>query len=451
MKARRPPPRALATGRAALLLVLGACTFDPSGTGGAPGTPGRDGSPVGGDDGGPAGCPAALHTELAVGGQPASGSAPLVTVLLGDTVELSAAGSCSQLGPVRYQWEIEDQGLSDTASPALDRETLDVYPSLPGDYRITLTVSDDSGSDEPVSVIGIRALGWQTIAGELDVRDVAIGGGRVWIASSGEAHVLDLANPGAGTQLVNDIAGGEDIADDLNAVHFGAGSNLVWFGRRAAPAPQIWRVAISSPTPSTASVALPTPPTTTEIRDISSSGNGIAVATRDGVFVAANNQTFGPAVLAVDTFAVAENSEGGWAGGNELHDLAGGAPFLPFGDGNNKIRALAGDAVRVWAGSDDQGIARFTSGAETAPPFTVADGLPSNKIRALAVDSESDVWAATDKGVARYKRDRAIWVSMEAEAGLEGITDVHGIAVLDSGGQRVIVIGANGGVGALGL
>jgi hypothetical protein len=453
---RLPPPgRASPAGRvqapaalAAAFLGLGACTFEPSAASG----PG-DGSEADGGadpaDGSPIECPEQLHTEFSVGGVVApGGGAPLVTVQLGDTVRLNASGSCSRRGQVSYEWTISDGGLASTASPGLDRESLTVFPALPGDYTITLTVSDDVESDESVSVLGIRAVGWAQIAQDLEVRDVAVGSGRVWIASNLGPRFIDLLSPGTGPQDVNAVATGDTVPDNLGAVHQTPGSNFVWFGRRTQDG-AVWRLDVSEL--DIDRIPLPTPPDQTEVRDISAQGAGVAVATREGVTVAADNLTFGAPIAIGNAAAVTENPEGGWAGDAQLFRLSDRAQFSPFGESNNRIVALAGDARRIWVGSDDNGVARFDSASRQADVFTESDGLPSNRVRALAVDSSSDVWAATQDGVARYKRDRGVWVSMGEDAGLGDLTDLRAVAVLEGDGQRLVVVGANDGVAVLGL
>jgi hypothetical protein len=443
MTALRRFPRALA----AVALTVGACSFDPRAPGGAGAIPDGGGSPE--DDGStPVECPEDLHTVMTIGGRVVSESAPepLITVLLGDSVGLSAEGSCSRRGQIRYQWEFDDQVIAATASPGAERESLTVFPAEPGDYQITLTVSDDAGDAAPISVVGIRAVPWQRTAPTVDVRDLAIGGDRIWIASDDGAQFIDLDDAAAGVQDLNPVADGEDVQNDLAAVHFATDTGFVWFGRRPA-FPQIWRVT-QSPL-SVAAVAFPVAPTQTEVRDISSQAGGVAVATRDGVFVAPDNQTLAATLLVGDFFAVAENTAGGWAGGDQLFTVADGTPSDPFQTPDNKIRALAGDDVRVWAGSDDRGVARVPSSG-AADIFTVDQGLPSNKIRNLVVDSEGDVWAATDQGVARYKRDRGVWVSMEESSGLEGVANAQGIAILEDGSRRLIVAGGTGGIAVLG-
>jgi hypothetical protein len=428
-------------------MTAGGCTFDASGAAGdGSGSPlDDDGSD---DDDGiePAECPESLHTVLSVNGLEAApaGIDPVTTVLLGDTVVLSAAGSCSQRGPVTFEWEIVDPELATTADAATDSETLRVYPVLAGDYRVTLTVSDDAGAGEPVSVIALRAFGWVPLAEQDDVRDVAVGAGRVWMASGDGAFFVDLADLRAGSQAVNDVVPGQpDVSDNLSAVYFADQDGLVWFARRSNSS-QVWRVDASS------TVVVPVGlPESEEVRDIATAGSGVMVGARGGVLQAPDNQSFGEPDPAEDVFAVAENAESVWAGGRDLFRVGTATVLSPFGEDDDKIRALAGDGARVWVGSDDQGIARI-EGSTLADVYTDVDDLPTNKIRALAVDSAGDVWAATDKGVVRYKNDRDVWVTMAEAAGLDGFVDVFGVAVQEAADARFVVIGASNGTAILG-
>ncbi len=431
-----------------LLLGLGACGFDSSALGGPGGEPDAGGGPAQADAS-PVLCPEELHTEFVVDGAgPTVDGAPLATVLLGDTVRLDAAGSCSRAGPVRYRWQIDDEALAATADPGLDYPSLTVYPVLPRDYQITLTVSDDVGDDEPVSVVGIRALGWTRRGQGLDVREVAAGNGRVWIASSEGPRTIDLEDPERLPRDLNLDAAGVDVPNDLGAVLQAPGSNFVWFTSQGEDG-AVWRLTVSPP--QIQRIALPAPLDDADVRDIAAQGAGVAVATDEGVAVAADNLTFGAPIPVGDVVAVTENPESGWAGREQLFRLSDQVQFSPFGGGNNRILALAGDDQRIWVGSDDRGIARFDTSSGKADLFTVEQGgLPSNRVRDLAVDSSHDVWAATQNGVARYKRDYAVWVSMGADAGLSGLTDLRAVTVLEVGAQRLIVVGANDGIAILG-
>jgi hypothetical protein len=444
---RRPDRPRVAAGAGlvsalALGLLAGACSFDASGP-----PAGSSGGPDGGGatgDGSPAECPEVLHAELRVGGVAAPGTGePLVTVLLGDTVELSAAGSCSRRSALRYSWEVGDD-LAGTASPALDLESLTVFPRQIGQYPVTLTVSDDEESAEPITVVGIEAVGWQFVE-DLDVRDLAIGAGRIWIASRDGPRFLDLADLGAGAQDVNGPASGDAIPDDLRAVHFAADTGLVWFARQPR-SNAVWRLNTSTMT--IALIALPPGTPETEVRDISSQGGGVSLATSDGVILSVDNQVLAEPIAVGSRTAVGTNAIGGWAGAADLVRLTDQMVFHPFGPDDNKIQGLAGDEDRVWACSDERGVARIDSSGQ-ADVFTEASGLPSNRARAVAVDAAHDAWVATQEGAARYKRDRAAWVAMGAEQGLEDTTDLRAVAAATDGAGRIFAVAAGNGIAVL--
>lgn len=246
--------------------------------------------------------------------------------------------------------------------------------------------------------------------------------------------------------LINDAVPGQpDLSDNLGAVHFAPESNLVWFAREGS-VPQVWRVEAAS-----LEVLVRPLPQSSDVRDFDSLGSGVIAGSDDGVFGSPDNLTFSAPDPDQEVFAVAQNADGGWAGDRALLEVDTGESFFPFADNDdNKIRALAGDGDRVWVGSDNQGIALF-NGAIGEQVFTEAEGLPSNKVRGLAIDAAGDVWAATDRGVARFKSDRQKWIAMGAEAGLDPmLQNTVGIAVLEEGGQRHVVIGASGGIAILG-
>jgi len=192
-------------------------------------------------------------------------------------------------------------------------------------------------------------------------------------------------------------------------------------------------------------------PDTTEVRDIAALDGGLLIGADQGVLQAPDNESFSEPSPPERVHAVTESAVGAWAGGEDLFLVGSAASISPFGRDDDKIRALAGEGSRVWVGGDDQGIALLEDSV-IAARFNVDDGLPSNRIRALAIDVGGDVWAATDKGIARYKNDRGVWLTMDDQmAELEGLVDVSGIAVLDAGGQRLVAIGAGGGIAIMGL
>jgi hypothetical protein len=442
--------------RAAVVLLaaglLFGCHFDSSGSVAGAG----DGGPPGGDDGGgpDAGpCAEPIHAELTVNG--VSGAAePFVTVLIGDSVRLSASGSCTRSGTIAYDWAITGDGdgtaIEGTAAPDLASEVVDIYPVAPGDYTVTLAVGDGASSADPLTVLAFRAVGWQVSGESLDIRKVDTTPGALWIADTAGAHQLPLANVLGVPVLVNGLAGGDDtIPNDLSAVAAGLGGT-VWFGHKPNDS-TVWRVDVDNgrATAIDFSAAMGGE---SMVEDIGRGDTGIVIATRDGVSAAPDNQTFEAPLITAQSFALARGGSGGWAGGAMLYRLPAGTEFDLFGTSDNKIRALLEVDGEIWAGSDDQGVALFDSGTLTVTDtFVVADGLPSARVRAIAVDTTGDVWVATDKGVGRYKRDRAVWVAMKAASGLAGATDVGALTTAGIGDARKIIAGTKQGVALLTL
>lgn len=451
MTARRPPRRIRPLSElgllAAVVLATG-CGFDSSaGRAPPPDEPDDpDASPILPIDASPGTCEEPIRTQMLVGGQsPLDGADPILTVILGDTIVLSAAGSCSNRGTLSYEWQVGEV-LAATADPGTSREGLTVYPTSPGDFPITLTLSDGAGSDEPITV-NVRVLPWVRVVEDLDVRDVAVGAGRIWLASNLGPRFVDLSNPGAGAQDLNLAAAGDEIPVDLSAVFFDRDDNLVWFGRRSQD-DSAWRLDVAAL--DIATVAFPNPSIgQTTVSDTTTRGDGVMVATEDGVTIAADNQTFADPIVAEDRDAVGDNQAGGWAGSDNLIRLSDQATFTPFGSGNNKIIALAGDDDLLWVGGDDRGAARLNPDL-SVDVFGTAQGLPSDRVRGLAVDGEHDVWAATEDGAARYKSDRDVWVPMGQSTGLGDITNLFSAATTIEGGRTVVVVAGPEGVAVLG-
>ena len=434
--------------------LLAGCGFDSSG-----GVADRgDGGPPDGDGGRPdAGpCPDPVHAELAVNGvSTAANGQPYVTVLIGDTVRLSAVGSCARAGEIEYDWSIADDDSDDaiegTAAPDLASEEIDVYPLLPGDYTVRLTVGNEASTDESIEVLAFRAVGWQVSSEALDVRDLAITTGSLWVAASAGAFQLPL-NDVLGTPVaVNDLSGGDDdIPNDLSAVADG-NAGLVWFGHKPNDN-LVWQVDLD-PNPRVAEVDFTPNFEQSEVEDIGRGATGIVIATRNGVSAAPDNQTFEAPLVVAPSFALTRGDSGDWAGGARLVRLPDGVKFDLFADADNKIRALLDVDGLIWAGSDGLGVALYDPAADDVLDiFTAADdALPSDKVRAIAVDATGDLWIATQAGVARWKRDRQVWVPMEAASGLVGSTDAAAITAVGSGDARTIIAGTKDGVALLTL
>jgi PKD repeat protein len=460
-----------------LLLVPG-CSFNPSPVEGDPddppgdtpdarppgdGAPGSDGRAP---DAGPACDGAALQPVLRVAGTAATDGqqSPVVEVLLGDVVEISAANSCGGQGTLSYEWSISpEEGILATAAPALTEkpQTFEVYPTAAGDYTVTLTVRDAGGTMAETSALAIRAHGWQATAvppAMLEVRDLSVGGGNLWVASEGGAFSLPLAGPlGVFTPVA---VTGDTVPNDLNAVHFDARTQYLWFGH-AGDLPGPWRLDTTMD-----------PPASVQINwDVSAAFNGTAqtfdfiafgtdtiiAATSKGITAVDGNESeFSGQIQPDDRNPAALGTGNGrrFAGAQRLYELPEEDVLFDIGTGaDNKIRAIVNTSSEaLWIGTDTQGVVLFDLRTNTpGEPYNEANsGLGSNKIRALVVEAggpyAGDVWAATDAGVSRYISQRDTWIHMDAAHGLEGHLDLNTLAIDTDQGRRVIYGGSTAGV-----
>lgn len=462
---------------AAGLLLAAACSFNPTGavttdgavldTGPIPDSSIDGAGPE--TDAGP--CPEPLLLSMTIGGvtDGPTTSEPFVHALVGDVIELSAAGSCTRQGTLTYQWQISPlDGTRMTALPDLASETITIYPTQAQDYVISLTISNGTGSRDR-TVHGMTVYGWvqrDGLPGSQEIRDLAASNDMLWIAHKDGAHGLALdSNPVTDVFVaVNELSGGEVLGTNLRAVHYSTDGNLVWFGQSAARA-DVWRVDLNQ-SPFAVTV-VPFDPSqalgeTATVLDIGPAEPGVALATDKGLTISADTFTFAGDFAPADmsqVHAVTAGRGRRWAGGRKLYDLDNGwlelDAFLDPADMDNKIRALAVDDGRdeLWVGSDDGGVARVTSAGEFAVKGiygTAKGNLGTDKIRAFAVERTGpyagDVWAATGAGVARYIRSRDTWLLMGSAHGLSGRTDVRAIAVDRNAGRRTVYAGTKAGL-----
>jgi hypothetical protein len=457
---------------AGVFLAVAACRFDASGQplgddGGQP-VDGNDIGQDGGDvdaapgDAGP--CGADIWVEMSVNGQPTplGDGEPYAHVLVGDTVTLSASGSCSADGSLLYNWQISPiDGTRETALPHTQAETITVYPMNVDAYQVTLMIADSNGRDASMDVFAFRAHGWNDISGITNVNDVDVGEGMLWVAHGGGADRLPLANPTSFVDIAAEVDPGSDppLENKASSVFFGP-ADLVWIGHTDARA-GVWRLDYDQIPPRSTFHPYDTilNVVNATVYDIGPHTTGVAVATSDGLVMALDN------VLFTDTFvppdmemrAVATGDGQRWAGASRLYDLdAGGTSTDPFGDAaDSKIRNLAIDVANdeLWVASEDLGIARVdnTTGAVIATYDDVNTiPLTTDKLRYAAIETTGpfagDAWVATDKGVARYKRDRDTWIIMGNGFGLNGHNDVRSVVVDEADGRRVIYAGTSNGV-----
>lgn len=415
-------------------------------------------------DAGP--CPEPLFARLSINGvtEPAAPGEPFVHALLGDVIELSAAGSCTQQGTLSYAWQIAPvDGTRGTGYPDLASETITIYPTQAENYVITLTVSN--GTDmRDLSVLGVTAHGWVSrddLAGSQEIRDLAVGGDNLWIAQKEGAHGLPLGSEPGTAFAIN------EVADDLATVHYSTEARLVWFGQKSS-GPGVWRVNTNETPAEVTQVAYDHDDAlgeNAEVLDIGAMAPGVALATKKGLTISADMLNFAGDFEPPDTQEVHAVTAGGgrrWAGGRRLYDLDNdGAPLDAFedpGDNDHKIRALAVDEQSgvLWVGSDSRGIARTRYAGDFAVEATYStaeETLVTDKIRGLAVEVTGpyagDVWAATGSGVARYIRARDTWMHMNNNHGLDGRTDVRAVVVDEADGRRVIYAGTKNGLATL--
>jgi hypothetical protein len=456
-----------AFGAAAVLgLAAGGCSFDVSGLGGddddddvvpVDGGGGGDAEPA---DAGP--CPEPLRVSLAIDGNDTG--TPRTRVLVGDTVTLSAAGSCSQNGPLTYQWQISPiDDTRETASPSLSAAALTIYPVLPREYIVEVTVSDGVTSDTVLAQFVAHGFAEQSGV-DPDVRDLAVGGGRLWIATrTGAFRSDDLDDPTTFVDLDGEVSGGgeDNLPEGFDTIYFEDDQQALWLGNKDAAA-GLHRVDyVNADAPSSNLVhydGLTVLGAIAEPHDIVGFGEGVAVATSLGAASAPDGadpvfgNPFRPLALAL--FAVADRA-GLWAGGTRVYRQSGDGVFDPFGEADDKVRAMATDDFggELWVGTDGFGIASLDPAGGTIAVYDEAGAdLLSNKVRAIAIEPSGpfagDVWIATDKGIGRFKRDRGIWLTYANSEGLMGNLDVRGIAIdVDVvAGRRTIWGGVNGGL-----
>jgi hypothetical protein len=446
---------------AALPILLAACRFDagglPGGDGGAPvdaEAPRTDADET---------CPTPVRVQLSVDSAtaPLSPGQPFAHVLIGDLVELSAAGSCVQRGPISYEWQISPlDGTRQTALPDLTAETLTVYPVTAQQYTVSLTVRDGDGASQVLQVFGFEAHGFARLDGIADgeIRDLSAGGGSLWIAARSGAYRASLEAPEGGFFALADEIDGDALPDRTRAIFYDPVTSQVWVGDERA-SDDVWRIDLNQVPPSSQAVELDDDDAlgdSATVFAIARLAAGVALATDRGLTWCDDQDDGCEGRLAPEGVEVRALAYPRWAGAARLYDVgADGAPSDPFpGGGDAKIRALAVDAAagELWIGADGGGIAR--ADAATGAPIEVytkaLSGLESDKIFALAVETTGrfagDVWAATESGVSRFVRAREVWITLGNNQGLAQRNKLRAIAVDEAAGRRVIFAGSTNGL-----
>jgi hypothetical protein len=462
----------------AVLLCFAACSFDSSGTtggagggvGGAGGTGGSGGTGGTGATGGTGGnqCTGSCSSiagEIRVNGIVwTSDTLPAAMRIVGDTISLDTSAVCTPSGQVALTWSTNP--AQTVFSPSPNAASVLAYTTAPGDFHVTLRISDPgctSAAPLDVTVWALTALGPQPLAtnpvggATNTVNDVDTGGGMVWTATGNGGFTIELAPPRSQWVDLEAARGGTFVAGNLSTVFFDASNALVWFAANGAQS------AVDN-------IGVTTGPVTA-IDVSANAGHNLVV----GGF----SRGAGPVHLAADRglmdwtsgtaftnirqvgndnlSAVAELAgQPLWAGGSKLDDFSAIPPSgLSISGGNDdKIRALALDGTHLWVGTDGQGLVRTDAATatiqETLTMMSAAPkNLPGNKIRDLAVDGQ-DIWIATDQGIARYKLDAGAVVSYKQSAPGMNITgpqlDTRGIAVDRSTGVRRVFAATAAGV-----
>lgn len=429
----------------ALLCVAGACTFNTS-TNAQSG----DDSGLPTDDGGmldarsdaiaPEDCPSEIHIAVRVNdvSEPSGVGAPYVSSLVGDTVELSAEGTCTQSGIIEYRWVIEPgtTQVEDTALPNLTSETISVYTTTPEQYTVRLEVGDGNRT-ETITIFAFQAHGFQ----EVDsydgnrIRGLSTGADYLWVGADNGGRRGLLVAPFSAYPLVNDLYPGDSLPSKLR-VHETSGGDFVWFGSDDADG-RAYRLSLVDQ-------AITSFPTITNgrTRDIDEGATGVRFATNQGVAFAPDSETF-EEERDQDSRAVSYGPTGAWAGKNDLYPLPD-ADSISLFPGDDRIKALDDDGTLLWIGTGDDGLLTFANGAVQSSYSEESDDLPSDDVRAVSVDDDLDIWIGTSSGASRFKRDRNVWVHFDGEHGLEDADAEHIDTDMQSGRRAVYLGGRDG-------
>ncbi len=381
-------------------------------------------------------CPDDIHIELQVEGvtESAAPTEPFVHTLIGDTVKLSAIGTCTRAGPIQYNWVVESatSPISETARPNRSSETISVYSAEPGEYAVMLYVSDGSQT-ESKGVYAFEAHGFEEITSYdgNTIRDLSAGADYLWVGADDGAYRGGLASPFAAYPAVNDLYAGATLPDKTR-LHETASGAHVWFGTNNSDG-EVRRLTVATGLFSTHdTIAM------AKTNAIRSNAAGVRVATDDGVVFSPDSNMF---VMERDesSDALALGATGLWAGNQRLYPLPVGAPSTVFdGSQDQRIQGLADDGTQLWVGGNGKGIARVLNGV--AQEVYRTPTLTHNDVKSLAIDATGDVWAATKGGVSRFKVDRQKWIKMTADSGLDGI-DLEVIEVDERSQRRAIYTG----------
>ncbi len=425
---------------------LAACSFDtsnvnPFGDGGV-----DDDGDLDPDAIAPSDCPEAIHVEVQVDGRsnPPPPGQPYLHRLVGDTVQLSAVGTCTQSGVILYTWTIEPGTtlIGATAQPDLNSETISVYSLQAENYTVRLRVGDGSGESVSTTIFAFQAHGFEALPAipSKAVNDLSAGSDYLWIGGKESGYRADLIGPGPALD-VDDLYTGDSVGPNISAVLESKDGAFAWLGTSDADG-SAFRIDLGAGDISTlASIA------NSKTRDISDALLGVRYGTDLGVALAEDNQSF---VLerndAVE--ALSFGSVGSFGGKDKLYPLPDLTEVDVFG-GNNKITGIAQFDDLVWVGGDGKGVASVLGNA-VQEIFTVANSeLSSDTIRSMTQDPNGDIWAATKDGVSRFKQDRQVWVPIRA--GLSTMLDLKAITIDESAGRRAVYTGGKDGFAVMAI
>jgi hypothetical protein len=386
---------------------------------------------------------------------------PAVTVLVGDTVHLSSAGSCGP-GPLRYAWDVSPvSGIRDTIHPAEDAAAITVFATLPDAYRVSLTVHSDGDASASTTIYAFAARGFAVLSVSPDkVRDLDVGGGQLWVASEQGTYRAPLAVPGVLVDVRAEASGtGPDaLPNKTAAILWDEARTALWVGGFDAES-GAWRVdrAVTPPVSSKLAfhgvlggtarshdLALVVEPTAATVA--LATERGTALASDGAAFTAA----FVPPANAAATAGAVEAGET-WILGAALHAVDRGRDF-EVADGGTATGLVADPDGVLWAAYDTRGVFEVRRAGDdvTSTRHGTTEGLPSRNVRGLTVEPAGpfagDVWVATDRGLGRWKADRRQWVEYGNPQGLRNHLDLRAVvvAVTASGGRTVFAGGAAG-------
>ena len=405
-------------------------------------------------------CPQAISVALAINGQPVDldGDRTPPRVLVGDTVSLSAAGSCVRTGDLAVSWEF-DEPLLETASAALDSSEISVFPLDSGPHDVELTVRDGSGDEREIELVAFEAVGWVRLDyfGDTNnnehVRGMATDGTTLYMSTDRGLFTAPLTAPiGSPYQTIDGSIAGDPIDDTVEALHHDAAGNLLWVGTKSSSATAVWRIELAAAPPQSTRFALPL---ASKVDDFATTAGSVWIASSNALYASFAGQPVNELVSGEFAAVLATVSDDIWAGTkDELLSLdATVMPVDVFPDNEDKISSLVADGGQLWIASDGQGVARFDPDSAMITPYTDREGLPNNRVRALAIETEGpfagDIWAATNGGIARFKKDRGLWITVDRN-GSSGRNDVRSITARNTEAGRVIYAGSSSGLIYLG-